>query len=376
MPINLNAGTLYPTPRPILDAVARVRRQLADQPSDFQWRTGPAHLARSRAALARYLNTDPANLLLLPNVTFALNAAINSLDLPAGSEVLSTDHEYGAISMLLKRVARQRGWTIRTATLPYRTEDPAELISAITQSFTDQTRALMLSHTLCTTGLILPLAPIVAAARQRGIVSVIDGAHAPGMTPVDLRAIGADFYAANGHKWIMAPPGSAFLDVAPAWRERLAPVVVSWGIDAAADQLDQPHEFAGGSHWHFKHEFHGTGDRSPQMVFEEVLEYRNTLGGERAIIARLHERVARARAIIGEHLDPATPQHPALHGAMIAFHMPQGDPDAWRNWIWQTHQIECPLTRSDTQVFLRISCRVDTTDAELQSLAEVIRNHR
>lgn len=372
--INLNAGTLHPTPDPVFDAVESLRRRQATQPSDFLWREGPARLAASRQALADFLGGDPRRLLLLPNVTFAMNLAVAALDLPAGSEILTTDQEYGAMLLLLQRQAARRGWTVRQVPLPTEPEDPRDLLYAIESSIAPSTRALFFSHVTSPTGLVLPADAIARLARHRGLRCIIDGAHAPGMVEVNLRAIDTDFYGANCHKWMMAPAGAAFLHVADRCRDLLTPLVGSWGLDVEPDQRDTPHPMAGGTRWHFLHEFHGTSDRTPQMVFPAVLDFRRSLGGEDAIRARFRQLTDHARrAIEAAGLRCATPGNPALRGAMIAFALPANvDPEAWRERVWREHGIECPATRSGGKTWLRVSCSVFNTTADIDQLAHAV----
>lgn len=371
-PINLNAGTLHPTPLPVLQAAESLRRRMATRPSDFMWREGPARLEASRRALAGYLRADPGRLLLLPNVTFAMNLAVSSLELPAGSEILATDQEYGAMRLLLRRHAERRGWTIREVPLPIESEDPLDHVRAVERAISTTTAALFFSHVTSPTGLVLPSGPIVRLARERGLVCIVDGAHAPGMIEVQLDALDADFYGANCHKWIMAPAEAAFLHVAERVRDRLVPLVASWGLDHDPSRRDLPHPMAGGSHWQFLHEFHGTTDRTPQMVIPEVLEFRRSLGGEEAIRARHRELTTHARrALESAGLRCVTPRNPQLFGAMLAAELPAGlDPEAWRERIWREHAIECPATRSSGRTWLRVSCSVFNNESEINRLVD------
>src|SRR3954468_10785268 len=262
--INLNAGTLSPTPLPILDAVTALRRRQAANPSDFVWRQLPPLIQAGRAALAGYLNCPSAELVMLPNITFVMNIVVSSLaeQLPAGAEILTTDHEYGAMLNCWQRAADARGWTITKLTLPYLAEDAGEIVNAFRSRITDATRVLYFSHVNCTTGLVMPVVELSRLARERGLMCVIDGAHAPGMVPVDLTAIGADYYAANCHKWMMAPAVCGFLHVAPHRRATTKPIITSWGWGYPPDEADADCR-GGGSKWQWDLEFHGTVDRTP-----------------------------------------------------------------------------------------------------------------
>src|SRR5688572_20331172 len=310
--VNLNAGTLSPTPLPVLAAVNRLRGQMARDPSDFLWRrTGPL-IERARGRVAQYVNCDARDLLLLPNATYAINVVVNSIQsqLPRGAEILTSDHEYGAMMYLWRRAAERNGWTVRPVELPYRTEDPQEIVEAFRRAVRDETRVLFFSHGTTTTGLILPVRELCALARERNLTAIVDGAHAPGMVPLDLSEIRADFYAANCHKWMMSPPGAGFLHVKPAHKEKLESLVTSWGFEYDRTSPESP-SIIGATCWQYDHEFHGTLDRTPQMVLPEALDFRDSLGGDDAIRARVRHVSDYARQRLSAcGLTPVTPSNP------------------------------------------------------------------
>ena len=344
----------------MLAAVTRLRERQASNPSDFLWRQTPPLLKRSRAALAGYLHCRAADLLLIPNVTHAINLVAASLTLPRGSEVLTTDHEYGAMWYCWQRWACARGWKLRKVKLPYTTEDPAEIIAAVRQALRPATRLLFFSHVTSTTGLVIPAAQLCALARRHRILSVIDGAHAVGMVPVDLARIGADFYGANCHKWLMAPLGCGFLHAPPKYHGLLEPLVTSWGWVS--------------KDWQFNLEFHGCTDRTPQMVIPEVLAFRRRLGGESAIRQRAQALSDYTRdRLTACGLKPVTPFNPQLRGALVAFELPKNHPLAKKNWLWDRYRIECPVTAAVGKKFLRVSTAWFNSVAEIDRLASVLR---
>jgi isopenicillin-N epimerase len=351
--VQLNAGTLSPTPRPVFEAITRLRKMQAGAPTDFLSRQTSRLLQRSRAALAKFLHVFPEDLLLLPNVTFAMNLAITALRLPRGSEILTTDHEYGAMVYCLQRWAKERSWKLRQLKLPYTTEDPAEIVAAVEQAIRPATRALFFSHVTSTTGLVLPAEQLCRLARRRGIISIVDGAHAVGMAPVKLNA---DFYGANCHKWLMAPLGCGFLHVPGTFKNEMEPLITSWGW--------------GGNDWHNNMEFHGCTDRCPQMVIPEVLAFRKSLGGELAIRRHVRQLAEYARHRIP--LPPVTPRNPELSGAMIAFELPASHPLVKNNTLWKRNRIECPITRLNEKRFLRVSAAWFNTTRQIDALATVI----
>lgn len=369
--INLNAGTLSPTPLPIMARCNELRQMMAENPSDFFWRQTKPLLNASRDALGKYLNCPSSELLLLPNVTNAMNIAIRSLDLPAGSEILATNHEYGAILNAWKVEGNPKGWKTQFFEIPHLSDDPADYVRAFKKAVTPKTKILFFSHVAFTTGLLLPAKELCAAARELGIITVIDGAHAPGGAPVDLSEINADFYGANLHKWLMCPAGAGFLHAQPKHHEKMKPVVVSWGYPYDFSTANDPCD-AGGTKFQWSLEYQGITDRSPQMVMPEVITFRNSIGGEDAIHARVRELGDYAIATIGKILKPSIPNNPARRGPIVSFEFPKCDPVAARNRLYGEFGIECPVTQVGEQSFLRVSTAWFNTTAELDKLRDAI----
>ncbi len=373
--INLNAGTLWPTPIPVSGAVDEFRKMMARNPSDFVWRQLPPLITSARARLAAYLHCQPANLLLLPNITFAINILTASLGLKPGSEILTTDHEYGAMLYAWQRLASRDELKVTQLCLPYDSEDPQQIIDAFDRAITDETRVLFFSHVTTSTGLLMPAAQLCALARERGLLSVVDGAHAPGMIPLDLSQIRADFYAANCHKWLMAPTGAGFMHVAPHRKSMLAPVITSWGHahDPAKAEEDSGN---GGTRWQWNLEFHGTADRCPQMAIPAALDLRESLGGNDTIEKRNRALSTHARNVLVDKcgLKCATPANIQLGcGAIIAFEFPTDDVIKTRDKLWHEHHIECPITSAAGKTFLRVSTAWFNTPQELDALADAVR---
>jgi isopenicillin-N epimerase len=205
---NLNTGSWGPLPRPVFERATELRRQLAAAPMDFYLRRVPPLLWEARSRLAGFLGTDPRRLVFTANVSVSINIVAATLRLAAPGEVLLTDHEYGAMHWCWERACARQGLTLRTFPLPVTAREPGEIVDAVRAAINDRTRLLFFSHVLSPTGLVLPAKDICAVARKRGVLTVVDGAHAPAMIPLDLDDVGADFYGGNCHKWLLAPSGS------------------------------------------------------------------------------------------------------------------------------------------------------------------------
>src|SRR5438132_1411650 len=284
---NLNTGSFGPLPRVVFDQVTKLRHRLAEEPMDFLVRQVPPLLWQARERLAHYLGGDPYRFVFTTNVTAAINTVAASLRLAAPGEILLTDHEYGAMHWCWERAAQRQGLTLRTFRLPVMAKSPEEIVNAASAAFTANTRLLFFSHVLSPTGLVLPARELCAEARRHGIISVIDGAHAPGMIPLDLDQINADYYGGNCHKWILAPTGSGFLYFAPGCADRLQPLQVSWGWHHDTRRLDERDEF--GSTPRLRHyESEGVRDPSPWLAVPTALDFQTKFGLER-IRARIEE---------------------------------------------------------------------------------------
>ena len=225
---NLNTGSFGPLPKVVFERVTQLRRRLAEEPMDFLLRDNPV-CSGTREELASFLHAEPRRLIFTVNVSFAINMIASGLTLAAPGEILLTDHEYGAMHWCWERYAQRYDLTIRTFPLPILATDPSQIVDAAVRAMSSRTRLFFFSHVLSPTGLVLPAKELCAEARRRGILSVVDGAHAPAMIRLDLDDINADFYGANCHKWLLAPTGAGFLYLGKGNEDRLQPIQVSWG---------------------------------------------------------------------------------------------------------------------------------------------------
>lgn len=381
--INLNTGSFGPLPIPVFDRVTAIRRMLAAEPTHFYVRQSPPVLWSARERLAQYVGTSPTRLVFTSNVSAAINLVASGLTLSSPGEVLLTDHEYGAMHWCWDRAARRQGLTLRTFPLPTMASEPGEIVEAATRAMSSRTRLLFFSHVLSPTGLVLPAKELCAAARKRGIISVVDGAHAPGMIPLNVSDVGADFYTANCHKWMLAPSGCGFLAIGPGNEDRLQPLHVSWGYYAdqypLGDDARGPREpdkidaFGSTPRTRFL-EFEGTRDICPWLAVPDAIDFQAAIGVEK-IRERIAELVRYVRHRIGSlGLKLATPMHPDMHGSLTAFELPFRGPKAaaaMRQAIWK-HRIEVPIIERPDRLMIRVSTHFYNTTAEIDRLVEIL----
>ncbi|GGN01196.1 isopenicillin-N epimerase [Actinoplanes campanulatus] len=228
---HLNHGSFGAMPISVQRAQQRLRDEVEANPLRFYGSGLMDRIVHTRRHLAAFLGADPDGSALVPNTTAAVSLILQSVGLRAADEVLLTDHAYGAVTMAVRRQCRRSGATARTVAVPLGAS-AADVTARIRAALRPgRTRLLVVDQVASATAALFPVREIVAAAREHDIPVLVDAAHVPGMLPVDVSAIGADFWAGNLHKWGWAPRGTALLTVAPAWRRRIDPLVVSWEHD-------------------------------------------------------------------------------------------------------------------------------------------------
>ncbi len=368
---NLNTGSFGPLSRVVFEEATELRRQLAWEPMDFLVRKLPPLLWNSRRRLAEFLGRRAERLLFTVNVTASVNLVASSLQLVAPGEILMTDHEYGAMHWTWERTAQRMGLSLRTFPLPTMPRSVDEVVAAATKAMTPATRLFFFSHVLSPTGLVLPAKELCAEARRRGIITMIDGAHAPAMIPLNVEDVGADFYGGNCHKWLLAPTGSGFLYIGSGNEDRLQPLQVSWGWYGGTCGQDEQDEF-GSTPRLRKLEFEGTRDPCAWLAVPKAIDFQAGLGRE-AIRERFLGLAAYVRRTVGAvpGLKLATPE--AFSGTMTAFELPAGkSPQALRDAMWR-HRIEVPIIERPDRLLVRASTHFYNTKEEVDGLAGALR---
>src|SRR3954447_5556560 len=260
----LNHGSYGACPKPVFEKYQAWQLELEQQPVEFIGRRRVELLGQARAALATYLNADADEIVYQPNVTQALNIPARSLPLKEGDEVLATDHEYGALERTWKFVCQKTGAVYKTVTLPNPLDDPEDVVKAMMAAVTPRTKVLFLSHITSPTAVTFPIESLIARAREAGLWTMIDGAHAPGQVPVDLHGLGVDFYGGNCHKWLCSPKGAGFLYARREVQHLLEPVIVSWGWEARDPS---------GSRFIDENEFQGTRDFAASLAVPDAIQF-------------------------------------------------------------------------------------------------------
>lgn len=363
----LNHGSFGACPRVVLEAQQRWQLEMERNPVLFLGRRSAALLAEARDALAGLVGARRDDLVFVPNATTGVNIVAQSLALAPGDEVLATDHEYGACDAAWQQVCARRGASYRRVAVPLPFE-PAAFAARVLDAVTPRTRLVFASHLTSTTALLFPLADLCARTRERGVATLIDGAHAPGQIDLDLDALGADFYVGNCHKWLCAPKGTGFLHARAEHHGALHAPVISWGYVAEAEGGHTGFDaYAGRTLLERRLQWQGTRDVSAFLAVPAAIAFQRAHDWPRRR-AQCHDAAVALMHRVGARngLAPIAPD--ACFAQMVAIPVRSGDAAELRRRLYERHGIEVPVTRHGGSTFVRASVQVYNAEADLAAL--------
>ena len=342
--VYLNHGAFGACPRAVFETYQRWQRELERAPVDLFERRLRRELAGVREALGAYVGAPANDLALVLNATAGMNAVLRSLPLATGDEILTTEHEYGAIELLLAYVAERSGARIVTAS--------GVDADAIWAAATPRTRALVLSHVTSPTALLLPVEELCRRAREADVLSVVDGAHGPGQLPLDLERLGADFYAGNCHKWLCAPKGAGFLYGRPERQGLVEPLVTGWGY--------------GTSPFALAHDWESTRDPAAYLAVPAAIAFVR----EHARTEECRQLLRRGSTLLADAgFEPLAPVQPLQ---MAAFRLPECDPKAVQRRLFEEFRIEVPVRTWNGGQLLRVSIAPYNELSDVAALAAAL----
>jgi isopenicillin-N epimerase len=374
----LNHGSFGAMPIPVRAAQQAWRDRLERQPVLFLGREVLDELRTAMATLAAYVGGRPEEMVFVPNATFGVNVVARSLEktLQPGDEILGNDHEYGACANAWEAVCRRTGAHYVRHALPMPDGDqdgaplsPEAMVELLWAGVTPRTRVIFLSHITSPTAVRLPVEEIAARARAMGILTLVDGAHAPGQLDLNLAEIGADFYTGNCHKWLCAPKGAALLQVRPEHQHLMEPLSVSWGSEPHRG-IRTGNDFQDAMIWH------GTDDPTAYLSVPAAIAFQQ------------EHNWAAVRAHAAATLDAWLPRFADLFGLQPVYReagaalrppqlavtpMPAGtDGAALKRYLYDEWQIEVPVTGHGERVFVRVSFQGYNSEADLERLENAL----
>ncbi len=377
----LNHGSFGACPTAVLQYQSELRARLEAEPVLFLHRQIEPLLNEARAALAAFVGSDADDLAFVTNATAGVNTVLRSLRFSPGDELLTTDHEYNASKNALDFVASQWGVKVVVAKLPWPVPSADAVVDAVLSHVTPRTRLLLIDHITSQTALVLPVARLIRTLRERGVETLVDGAHGPGMVPLNLRELGAGYYTGNCHKWLCAPKSAAFLHVRRDLQESIRPLVMSHGFNSTRTDISR-----------FRREFDWTGtlDPTPILCVPKVLEVMGAMlpGGWPEVMASNRAKALAARAHLCQRLgvEPHCPED--MIGSMATVGLPDGFPqvsqkphlrgvlllDPVHERLFDDYRIEVPVTAwpQAPRRHFRLSAQLYNTHAEYQRLGEAL----
>ncbi len=362
----LNHGSFGSCPKPVFNHYQKLQRRLEKQPVLFLGRQYHDLLQNARESLAEYLKTNLNNIVFVPNATYAVNLIARSIDFNPDDEILTSDHEYGACDYIWTNTCLQNHTIYKKQVLPYPALPDEEMVELFWQGVTKHTKLIFLSHITSPTALRLPVEVICKRARKAGILTLIDGAHAPGQIPLDLDQLGADFYTGNCHKWLLSPKGAGFLYADPYVQDHIKPLIVSWGY-----QVDP--EISSGSRYIDLLTWTGTHDPSAYLSVPKAIQFQNDNHWD-----QVQED---CHTVLVNYL----PKFSGLTGYPILYHddnqyhqmacieIPMTkNLTSFKNVLYDQYNIEIPAIEWNHRHFLRISYQAYNQPENLEALLKAL----
>ena len=352
--------------------------QLERQPVKFYQREFEPLLDLSREALGKFIGANRDDLVYVTNATAGVNTVLKSLSFEPGDELLVSNHEYNACRNAINYVADRCGATVVTIEIPFPLKSEKEVLDSIMSKVTDKTRLLLIDHITSQTGLVLPVKEIIESLSERGIDTLVDGAHSPGMIPLEIGKLGAAYYTGNCHKWLCAPKTAGFLHVRKDKQSEIRPLTISHGANSARTDRSR-----------FQIEFGWMGTRDPSAALSVpfVIDYldKQVFGGWAKIMEGNRQLAIAARTLILQVLDTSPPSPDSMIGSLASIPLPDSQlkkpyqslkyQDYWQESLIEKHNIEVPVIPwpNHPKRLVRISAQLYNSIPQYQLLADALK---
>lgn len=356
----LNFGSFGACPQSIFEDYQKWQRELEYNPVQFITVNGIKYLKESREALAEYIGCDADDVVYVTNPSYALNIVAKSLHLKPGDEILSTNLEYGASDKVWSYYCKKAGATYVRQKIELPIVSKEKLIDDFFKGLSPKTKAIFISHLTSSTALILPVKEICDIAKQRGLFTIVDGAHAPGHIDLNLSQLQADVYTGACHKWMLTPKGCSFFYAKKELQSLFDPLVVSWGYEAQFPSTSQFLDY---------HQMQGTRDFSAFLTVPKAIQFlkeHNWLEVAKNCRELVQQNATRFCELVGSK--PLCPLNDDFLGQMFSIPIKPLSPERLQRYLFQTYNIEVPIMRHDEDAYLRYSINAYNTQADLDRL--------
>ncbi|MHC5596003.1 MAG: aminotransferase class V-fold PLP-dependent enzyme [Nostoc sp.] len=368
----LNHGSFGACPKQVLEFQQRLRSQLEQEPIRFFGREWEPLLDDARSKLAVFVGADVQDLVFVPNATTGVNSVLRSLRFSPEDEILTTNHEYNACRNALDFIASRTGARVVVAKIPFPIDSPQQVIAAVIERVSPKTRLALLDHVTSQTGLIFPIQELVQELQQRGVDTLVDGAHTPGMISLNLQEIGATYYTGNCHKWLCAPKGAGFLYVRRDKQLEIRPLTISHGTNSPRTDKTR---------FQLEFDWTGTDDPTAYMCVPEAIAFMGLLlpGGWKELRQQNHQLVLQGRQLLCEALEVQPPCPEEMIGSMAVVPLPT----TWENRdfmsihdeLFDKFGIQVPVIpwEEKPRLLVRISAQIYNSLEQYEYLAKVLK---
>lgn len=360
----LNHGSFGACPKPIFENYQQWQRNMEAEPIQFLTKKYYDALAVSKQMLATYINCNAEDFFFLQNPTTAINQVVKSLGLKQGDEVLTTNHEYGAMDKTFDFYSKKYGFVNRRQNISLPLLSKEQFVEEFWKGYNERTRAIFISHCTSTTALVFPVKEICDRAKELGLITIVDGAHVPGHVPLNIQELKADFYTGTIHKWLLSPKGCTFLYVHKDYQDSIEPLIISWGYETATPTKSKFLE---------ENEMQGTRDATSYLTVPAIMKFFDDYN--------MKDRLAACRQIILEQYPvfcdllktkPLCNLSGEFLGQMCSIPIQTKNPLQLKEILYNKYKIEIPVMQRGSETYLRISYQVYNRPEELEYLKETL----
>ncbi len=360
----LNHGSFGACPKPIFEEYQRLQLELEKEPVNFIQKKLPIYLKEAKKPLAKFIGCDAEDFFFTPNPTFAVNTIMRSLNLQPDDEILTTNHEYGAMDRTWSFYCKRSGVKYKRQEISLPIVSKAQLIEEFWKGYTSKTKVVFLNQISSATALIFPVKEICDKANQLGLITIVDGAHVPGHIDLNISELNPDFYTGTLHKWMLAPKGSSFLYVKKEWQASIDPLVVSWGYESLAPTESQFLDY---------HEYQGTNDHSSYLCTPKVIAFlEENNWKEKSVASRklVQSNYQRFCDLVGTQ--PICPINDEFLGQMASIPLKTNSSLDLKDLLYSKYKIQIPIMPLNGAIYMRYSMNVYNSQEDLDLLYKAI----